>query len=177
MTGRLTRYCSNMKRTPRPVPDLTDSTLVHASGALFVDEATGMVLSRVGYVGPTGYERVYVDGREVAAHRLVFTTIHGPLPDGCTVNHLDGDKANNHPANLEAATPSEQIAHAYRIGLRTGNGRAGKPRPSRLTAEEVQAIVDAPRGTVGALAASLGITADWAYQIRAGRLIPREVGA
>lgn len=51
-------------------------------------------------------------------HRLV-AQIFIPNPDGhAIVNHKDGDKLNNSLWNLEWCTYSDNIKHAYRIGLR-----------------------------------------------------------
>jgi hypothetical protein len=49
------------------------------------------------------------------AHRLVWRTLRGPIPPGLTINHIDGDKANNDPANLELATYSEQVKHMLHV--------------------------------------------------------------
>ena len=38
------------------------------------------------------------------------------------VNHLDGNRQNNHTLNLEWATPLENNLHALRTGLRTDFG-------------------------------------------------------
>jgi hypothetical protein len=63
--------------------------------------------------------KVHADSRQhlVAAHRLAWTVLRGPIPDGMQPNHMDGDKANNSPSNLELVTRSENIRHAYRTGL------------------------------------------------------------
>lgn len=157
------------RRTARPTPDLTGSTLVPAGDCLYVDTVTGMVLSRVGWENTHGYEYVFVPDRGgTGAHRVVWEAMHGPIPAGLTINHVDGVKTNNRPDNLELATPSEQIAHAWRTGLRTEPRRPPR-RTSRLTADQVQQVRDAQRGGITALAASLGITAHHAYDIRAGR--------
>lgn len=164
-----------LRRRVRPAPPLDGSTLVHISGTLFVDSVTGMVLSRVGDTGSNGYERVSIDGRSVAAHRVVYEAVHGPIPPGMSINHLDGVKLNNRPDNLEVATQSQQMAHAYSLGLRSGNGLTGKARTSRLSADQVQQLIAAPRGTITELARDLGIARSYAYQVRAKRrlAVPR----
>lgn len=56
-------------------------------------------------------------------HRLIAMTFN-VCPgnyDECVVNHIDGDKLNNHPSNLEWVTSSENAFHAYREGLRADN--------------------------------------------------------
>ena len=64
------------------------------------------------------------DRRAFSVHRLVFTTFHGEIPSGLQINHIDGNKHNNRPENLELATPKENIAHAIRTGLRDSKGEA-----------------------------------------------------
>lgn len=52
-----------------------------------------------------------------SVHQLVAQTFL-PNPDNKpTVNHIDGDKSNNHLDNLEWATYDEQMAHASKLGL------------------------------------------------------------
>lgn len=55
-------------------------------------------------------------------HRLVAQAFLGDCPDGCEVNHLDGEKENNKYTNLEYTTASKNIKHAYRLGLRNEDG-------------------------------------------------------
>lgn len=40
-------------------------------------------------------------------HRLVYQTWIGDIPEGMSVDHIDGDKTNNHVNNLQLLTPEE----------------------------------------------------------------------
>lgn len=66
---------------------------------------------------PSGYLRamIRVDGRQlgVYAHRLVWHHFNGPIPKGYQVNHLNGDRRDNRPSNLELVTPGQNTRHSY----------------------------------------------------------------
>lgn len=93
---------------------------VDAEGGLIVGRR-GEVLrgsrDRLGYVqidvGTPGFRRFQM------AHRIVWESVHGPVPDGFELNHINGVKDDNRIANLELVTRGENIAHAYRLGLRS----------------------------------------------------------
>lgn len=55
----------------------------------------------------------------VSIHRLVAEEFVPNLDNKPFVNHLDGDKQNNHYSNLEWVTQSENIQHAWITGLST----------------------------------------------------------
>lgn len=79
------------------------------------------------YLRATGryvYPAINVFGHgTVFFHRLVCLAFHEcpGNPDDFHVNHIDGNKENWHPSNLEWMTPSENAFHAYKTGLRTDN--------------------------------------------------------
>jgi hypothetical protein len=79
----------------------------------------GIAMSR--HVDGSGYYSVTLHrGREakrMRIHRLVALAFIGPCPTGHVVNHIDGDKLNNHRSNLEYVTPLENVRHAIRTGL------------------------------------------------------------
>lgn len=59
--------------------------------------------------------------KEMFAHRLVAEAYIPNLdPTKILVNHIDGDKLNNHSSNLEWVTASENNTHAYDTNLSTG---------------------------------------------------------
>lgn len=54
-------------------------------------------------------------------HRLVAIA-YVPNPENKPfVNHIDGDKRNNYPRNVEWTTASENMLHAYSTGLQNPN--------------------------------------------------------
>lgn len=83
------------------------------------------------YVDGKGYCRVQLQSTEsngkridVAVHRLVCWEYNGPYSDiKQQVNHIDGNKTNNKPDNLEWCSNSENIKHAISTGLLKINRR------------------------------------------------------
>lgn len=74
------------------------------------------------YLTDRGYVRVTLrDGvttKYLRVHRLVaFAFLDNPY-NYTELNHIDGDKTNNHVDNLEWCTRSENLLHAYRTGLK-----------------------------------------------------------
>jgi len=68
-----------------------------------------------------GYKSIVLsDGdkqKNAHIHRLVAYAFIPNPQNKETVNHIDGNKLNNHVDNLEWATRSEQQQHAFRTGL------------------------------------------------------------
>ena len=71
-------------------------------------------------------------------HRLVLKAFVGVCPDGKQINHKDGNKTNNNLENLEYVTASENVLHAFRIGLISHVGE--KNGNSKLTKENIYEI-------------------------------------
>lgn len=91
-----------------------------------------------GYVRPDGYVRVNINGKPEYYHRVVATVLIPNPENKPYINHVDGNKQNNHPLNLEWVTQSENIKHSYDMGLQSqvGEGNAC----SKLTEESVLEI-------------------------------------
>lgn len=76
-----------------------------------------------------GYEMIKIqnnnkyDQKSVAVHRLIAMTYLVDWDKNLTVNHIDGNKRNNHIDNLEMITNSENVKHAFRNGFNCFKGQ------------------------------------------------------
>lgn len=62
----------------------------------------------------------YFQKRGKRLHRVVWEANNGPIPEGAHIHHIDGDRANNQPENLECLTVSEHLGgeHGKESGKR-----------------------------------------------------------
>lgn len=77
--------------------------------------------------------------RKRRLHCLIALAFLGPCPDGHQVNHIDGNKANCRPDNLEYMTGPQNMRHAKETGLMPHGERAGG---AKLTEQDVRQIVE-----------------------------------
>lgn len=81
-----------------------------------------IVPRRAESIGGKEYLRLalWIDGelRNVGAHRVVWSHVRGPIPDGMQINHRDLNKRNNAIVNLEVVSGAENIRHSYANGRR-----------------------------------------------------------
>ena len=67
--------------------------------------------------GHKGYVKIRINKKDYFVHRLVAIAYLNNPQKKDTVNHIDGNKQNNHVNNLEWCTRSENCKHAYDTGL------------------------------------------------------------
>ncbi len=110
----------------------------------------------------TSRNRIFRD-----VHRLVALAFIPNPENKLQVNHIDGDKLNNHIANLEWVTHKENVQHAYKTGL-VINPRGEKSRRSKLTDAQITEILLDPRHYTD-IAVDYGITKAYAWKIKTGK--------
>jgi hypothetical protein len=137
-----------------------------------VDAISGTVIGRRGKPIRKkcrgGYIQIDCHGRHMGmAHRVMWESVHGPIPAGMQINHINGIKGDNRIANLELVTPSENALHAYRIGLASASGdRNGR---AKLSWTEVQEIRSATGVSRRHLASLYGVSPKTISEIQLGR--------
>jgi hypothetical protein len=63
-----------------------------------------------GYEDWRGYRQLNLpDGTRTLAHRIVWIWHNGPISNGLTIDHIDGDTRNNRIKNLRAVPHSENM--------------------------------------------------------------------
>lgn len=100
----------------KPIPNYPEY-LIDEYGSIFSLKSNKFIklqLAKNGYVCAHIINENGVKRKTV--HRMVADAFI-PRGVGTHVNHIDGNKLNNHVSNLEWVSISENILHAYRTGL------------------------------------------------------------
>ncbi|HCW18839.1 MAG TPA: Fis family transcriptional regulator [Achromobacter sp.] len=96
-----------------------------SSGRLFWRVGAGprTAGTEAGYIDRHGYRRVCVDGRKWYTHQIVWLMVIGDeLPE--RIYHRNGDKQDNRPGNIRAATQSQNMMNTRKRSNNT-SGRKG----------------------------------------------------
>lgn len=126
------------------------------------------------FINHHGYRVVHRPGHPLAnkqghvlEHRLVAWETFGPFDPSRHVHHIDENKLNNDPSNLEVLTPSAHMTEhtSERIRARTGTSPSLRAVEARrlydlgLTTTEVAKLLDTHPGNVSRLIRRAGGTA------------------
>lgn len=96
----------------------------YLEGALFYRQRPSqntLVGDRAGYVDKNGYRKLSIKNKRYQEHRIIFLMHHGYLPD--TIDHIDGNHANNRIENLRKATQQQNCYNSSTHGRNTSGHR------------------------------------------------------
>lgn len=101
----------------RPIcPDLVRSRFTYRDGHLYWNE-TGNKAFNTKFVGkialgglrPDGYRTIAINNIQYMYHRIVWVYFNGAIPEGYSIDHIDGDPTNNDLSNLRLVTTDQNI--------------------------------------------------------------------
>lgn len=146
-------------------PDWVDLLL---STRTKLEEASGCRLW-TGHKTKYGYGRAWHLGRQVPAHRLLYSIAFGPIRDGLFVCHKCDVRACVNPEHLFLGTLAENMADMKAKGRASKEciPNRGEGNPSaKLTAADVLAIrADISSATAQSLAAKYGVAPGHIFSI------------
>ena len=155
-----------MQEIWKPVPGFEDRYQVSSLGRVAFVKNGQRQRPRKAYTPPNGYPMIL----GVRVHRLVALAFI-PNPDSLrTVNHIDGDKANNAASNLEWASHQRNQRHAEELGL-IDHARGERINTARLTADDIPRIKASLAADVhpAEIAASYGVGRMTIIDIKLGK--------
>lgn len=101
------KECNDKGRTLMPTKEeiLSRITYLPEDGIIF-----SRLSKKGGKPDARGYKTCRIGGRLYKQHRVIYFLETGEQPEG--IDHIDGNKLNNHISNLRAANQSENIANS-----------------------------------------------------------------
>lgn len=125
-------------------------------------------------VDEDGYHKVELRSdnrrRKFGVHQLIALAFIGICPEGFEVNHIDLNKSNNIPSNLEYITHVANIAHA-RAFAEINSARGSSHGLAKLDEQQVSKIKQLLRDghQQKVIAAKFGVNHRTIYSIASGR--------
>jgi hypothetical protein len=111
-------------------------------------------------------------GRQVTCqvHRLVAAAFFGPIPPDMVVDHLDCDKSNNTPGNLEIVTREENERRSQLNGLKPKGESHGNAIYSESTVRAIRTEYAIGETTPRQLSQKYGVRLPSVWAICSGRM-------
>lgn len=72
-----------------------------------------------------GYRRLSIDGKEQLCHRLAWEAVHGEIPAGLVIDHINGDRGDNRIQNLRAVPQSINAQNRSKASSHNKTGLLG----------------------------------------------------
>lgn len=96
----------------------------YRDGALFYRQRPSqntLAGDKAGYTDNNCYRKLSIKNKRYQEHRIIFLMHHGYLPD--TIDHIDGNPANNRIENLREATQQQNCYNSGMHGRNTSGER------------------------------------------------------
>lgn len=122
---------------------------------------TGQWAQVQGTIQKDGYQTTRTPAGVRRVHRVLWITVHGPIPKGLEVDHINGDKSDNRLENLRLLSHAENI--------RAARALQGNWSPHKLSPEQRKAAISLAGGfpALRELAVTAGVTYQSLLNLRA----------
>lgn len=123
-----------------------------------------------GRMGGSGYGTIYINGREVPAHRFTYERMVGPIPEGMILRHTCDNPPCCNPAHLIPGTNQDNIRDKVERG-RAQRIQGTQQKQAKLTERDIPIIREliAERFTDRQIAAHFGVSETAINFIRKGK--------
>jgi hypothetical protein len=153
---------------PKPLGH-TPEAIAERIAANSMPEPNSGCLLWVGSVDGKGYGRLRVNGKQIAAHRLAWMCVHGPIPSGLFVCHKCDVRCCVNPAHYflgtNADNQADRAAKLRALGMRWRSETNASAKLSVSKVVEIRASSD----TTAALARKFGVHEKTIWSVRANR--------
>ena len=103
----------------QPIKNYEEKYLVSPYGEVYSIKSKRLLTPQLTEKGYLTVELRKNRKRKVARVHRIVAEVFIANPDSLKeINHKDGNKQNNHISNLEWSTRSDNVKHAYKMGLR-----------------------------------------------------------
>lgn len=96
-------------RPPIPTAQASPETYVSYALSLIDRREDDDCWNWQGTVHSSGYGNIQHRGEKWRAHRLIYTLLHGPIPEGLDLDHLCRNRRCVNPNHLEPVTRGENV--------------------------------------------------------------------
>lgn len=111
----------------------------------YLDQTIKPSLHSSGYYVFIAEDFVESTKKSYRVHRFIMECLLGrEIKEGYVINHIDGNKGNNLPSNLEEITISQNTKHAYDNNLAKAK-KGSDNAQSKLTQKDVEKIFELRR--------------------------------
>lgn len=98
--------------------------------------SVGGIWRKAGSITADGYAHLSYNYNHLQIHRIIYAKFVGPLEEDLVINHINGNRSDNRPENLELVSQSENNTHRFRVLKR--KPVIGNKKISREIADEIR---------------------------------------